>query len=98
MTTQDTPIRLVWRVENMAVPPWPGLVTAVCHRCRSLVYVDTTQAVPPAFRTAAVELVCIPCALGDPELRPEVEATHRAVRLLGAAQVIAEKQRKAKQA
>lgn len=88
--TDDTPVRLVWRTADMAIPRWPGLVTDRCHRCRYPVYIDTTQVVPPAFTKATVELVCIPCALDDPRLRPKVEAAHRAVRKLGAAQVMAE--------
>jgi hypothetical protein len=94
--TDGTPVRLVWRVADMAIPEWPGLITTTCHRCRYPVYVDTTQLVPPAFTKIIVELVCIPCALNDSQLRPEVEAAHRAVRKLGAAQALAEYESKAR--
>ena len=94
--TPAAPIRLVWRVRDMTMPAWPGVITSACHRCGEQVHVDTTQAVPPAFAAAkVVELVCVPCALTDPRLRPEVLAMHQAVRKLGAAQALAETLNKA---
>ena len=73
-----TAIRLVWRLADMQVPEWPGLAVTACGRCRAPVYIDTGQIVPRAI--AAAELVCVPCALNDDELRPEVLKIYRSVR------------------
>lgn len=73
-----TPVRLVWRTADMLMPPWPGLRRDACGRCRMPVYVDTGQPTPTAFADAT--LVCVPCALADPDLRLHVEKTWKAAR------------------
>lgn len=71
-------LRLVWRVAAMQVPAYPGLVIRACSRCGQPVYVDTGQAVPAEMADAV--LVCVPCGLADPDLRPWIESVHRDVR------------------
>lgn len=71
-------IRFVWRVADMLVPVTPGLAVTACARCGQPVYVDTTQPAGRVFRHA--ELVCVPCALADDDLRPEIQKAYRAVR------------------
>lgn len=74
----DKGLRLVWRVADMQDRPWPGLVIRACSRCGQPVYVDTGQAVPAEMADAA--LLCVPCGLADPALRPWIESVHRDVR------------------
>jgi hypothetical protein len=71
-------IRFVWRVADMLVPVTPGLAVTACSRCRQPVYIDTSQPAGRVFRHA--ELVCVPCALADVDLRPEIQQMYRLVR------------------
>lgn len=94
----DRVVRIVMRCADILVPPTPGSVRDRCGRCRHLVFVDVTQEIPPDWRAAVTELVCVACALDDPKLRPGVTARYEAVRGLAVAQQRAERERLARQA
>jgi hypothetical protein len=89
----DHVVRLVTRCVDMLGPPTPGAVRNRCGRCNHLVWVDATQKIPPAYQTAWIELVCVPCALTDPDLRPDVIALYQAVGRFAAVQKQAEQAR-----
>jgi hypothetical protein len=75
---EGRPVRFVWRIADMMVPWWPGLVERQCSRCSAAVYMDSGQVLPLDARNAV--LICVPCGLNDPEYRPELFRMHAAVR------------------
>jgi hypothetical protein len=79
-TSSGPRIRLVWRKADMTVPVWPGVITARCSRCTEQVCMDSRQQLPPAFQGREFTLVCVPCGLDDPELRPGVLACYARIR------------------
>lgn len=77
VTESEVPVRIVWRVADMMLAPWPGLREGRCSRCRHRVYVDPATKVPPGLENAL--LVCVRCGLKDPVLSPEIRLTYAQV-------------------
>lgn len=62
--------RLVWRVADEPSQKTPTAIVEACSRCSQQVFVDRVITPdPPGERLA---LVCVPCALADPEGRDQV--------------------------
>jgi hypothetical protein len=66
---EEVVARLVMRVADMD-DPVPTAITDTCGRCGEPVWVDAAQFVP--YPELVHQLVCIPCAMVDAELGPEV--------------------------
>ena len=77
MTTPGT--RLVWRAAD-AVARTPAAVVEPCGRCGQPSLVDRLATPDPAG--TVLPLVCVPCALADPEMRDDVLRTWKASAVL----------------
>jgi hypothetical protein len=74
------PTRLVWRVADETAPRPKGVVVEPCGRCSQPSLVDRVTTPDPPGPPSA--LVCVPCALADPEMRDQVLRMHAAQRRL----------------
>jgi hypothetical protein len=63
--------RLCSRITGYTGKPLETAVQGTCTRCKLPVWVDGTQHIP-AYASALIRVLCIPCALHDPEMAPHV--------------------------
>ena len=78
MTGERAP--LVWRLGDGLALRTPHAVVERCGRCSQPVLVDRVADPDPAGES--LTLVCVPCALADPETREQALRIHAAVRRL----------------
>lgn len=78
----DTRVRLVVRVAEMHGQPLPGTTVEACAVCQHAVFVDRVNSPDP--RGLALPLVCIECAMEDPDGRRQVLNMMAAVARFGA--------------
>lgn len=62
--------RLVWRVADEPSRRTPAAIVEACSRCSQPVFVD--RVITPDPPGEQLVLVCVPCALADPEERDQV--------------------------